>query len=214
MKYFLMKSKVCSKCGKEFPATTKYFYASKLGRYGLRVECKGCSKIDNYNRNSTLREKTLKIKEEKLKEIQKQTTKVCSKCKTELPKTKEYFTTNSKSLDGYHSLCRTCHKQTSKLWKEKNKEALKWRTLYKMYGISKEEYLSLFQLQENKCAICGKIGGLETGNYLVVDHNHDTGKIRGLLCSTCNTAIGVLYSIELLDNAKEYIKENEDDKEN
>ena len=74
-----------------------------------------------------------------------------------------------------------------------------------------ETYESLFEQQSGVCAICGKpetrktqTGGVSS---LAVDHDHKTGAIRGLLCMTCNNALGHFYdSIELLENAIRYLK--------
>ncbi len=80
-------------------------------------------------------------------------------------------------------------------------------TLVRKYGISLEEYLALLETQEDKCKICRKT--CATGRRLAVDHCHRTNKIRGLLCSRCNTSIGQFeHDIYLLQNAIEYLKEN------
>ena len=79
----------------------------------------------------------------------------------------------------------------------------------KRYGITPEQYTELFNKQEGKCAICGK-HQTEFKKALCVDHNHITGKIRGLLCYKCNTGIGNLNdNIILLQNAINYIKDND-----
>ena len=57
------------------------------------------------------------------------------------------------------------------------------------YGISVGEYDGLFQLQNGKCAVCGKEG------KLLVDHDHTTGRVRGLLCHECNIVLGFLELI-------------------
>jgi hypothetical protein len=64
------------------------------------------------------------------------------------------------------------------------------------YGITLDEYDKLFDAQRGLCAICGQ-PETHTSRYggvfrLAVDHNHTTGNIRGLLCSTCNRAVGLL----------------------
>jgi hypothetical protein len=59
--------------------------------------------------------------------------------------------------------------------------------LKKKYGISLEEYNEQVSLRENHCDIC-----CEKVKTLHVDHNHDTGKIRGYLCGSCNRGIGLL----------------------
>jgi hypothetical protein len=61
------------------------------------------------------------------------------------------------------------------------------RSLRKKYGMAPEEYDTLFRAQEGVCAICGSTPGVRR---LAVDHDHVTGKIRGLLCGTCNTGLG------------------------
>jgi len=69
--------------------------------------------------------------------------------------------------------------------------------LRKNYGITHDDYDTLLAAQHNVCTACGLP---ETGvdprtqqpHYLVVDHDHRTGRIRGLLCSACNVALGLL----------------------
>lgn len=58
------------------------------------------------------------------------------------------------------------------------------------YGISPEQYLEMWEAQGGKCKICGK--ELPDGEYLHVDHNKETGEIRGLLCGKCNKALGLM----------------------
>lgn len=56
------------------------------------------------------------------------------------------------------------------------------------YGITSEEYAAYLALQDGVCGICGT--GCRTGQRLAVDHCHSTGRVRGLLCFACNTALG------------------------
>lgn len=69
-------------------------------------------------------------------------------------------------------------------------------TLKRQYGITLDDLNNMLQEQGGKCAICTKaivaIGTREANDSACVDHCHDTGKIRGLLCRSCNTAIGLL----------------------
>lgn len=63
------------------------------------------------------------------------------------------------------------------------------------YNITLEEYLELAEKQKFVCAICGEENFAMGSNHsgcLVVDHNHETGEIRGLLCHNCNRALGLL----------------------
>lgn len=79
--------------------------------------------------------------------------------------------------------CKTCHKEVSK----ENKAYSKNWELQKKYGITLEEYEEQVTLRENYCDIC-----CEKVKTLHVDHNHNTGKIRGYLCGSCNRGIGLL----------------------
>lgn len=78
------------------------------------------------------------------------------------------------------------------------------------YGITLDEYNSMLEKQNNKCAICETEEPIKVksgrNRKLAVDHCHNSGKVRGLLCAHCNTGIGMLReSIEILDKAKEYL---------
>ena len=69
------------------------------------------------------------------------------------------------------------------------------------YGLSREDYADLMESQSGCCAIC-----FEESNALCVDHDHDTQAVRGLLCSQCNSGIGLLKdSISNLANAIIYL---------
>lgn len=83
--------------------------------------------------------------------------------------------------------------------------------LFRNYGIGLVNYEEIYSNQEGKCAICNTDGVLrakasKSDMPLVVDHDHITGKVRGLLCHTCNTALGQFKdSKELLNIASEYL---------
>lgn len=75
------------------------------------------------------------------------------------------------------------------------------------YGLEYEEYLALREGQGDRCAICDREHD-EFAYGLVVDHNHTTGKVRGLLCGPCNTALGSLQdSPALLERAAAYLRQ-------
>ena len=76
--------------------------------------------------------------------------------------------------------------------------------LKRHYGITQEEYDAMLIKQAGGCAICGK-PPLDV-KFLSVDHNHQTGKVRGLLCRKCNLAIGILQDDpSLLRRAVNYL---------
>jgi hypothetical protein len=68
--------------------------------------------------------------------------------------------------------------------------------LMSTYGISELEYLMMEAAQSGVCAICARPPQPRT--VLVVDHNHESGVVRGLLCSDCNTGIGLLHDDPVL----------------
>lgn len=77
--------------------------------------------------------------------------------------------------------------------------------LRRTYGITLEQYNQMLEDQDGVCAICGKPDEVE-GRRMAVDHNHDTGEVRGLLCGTCNRGLGNFQdNIEMLEKAKDYL---------
>ena len=78
----------------------------------------------------------------------------------------------------------------------------KERRLIARYGITQEQYNTLLEIQGGRCAIC-----LEKKKSFHLDHNHKSGQIRGLLCSSCNMAIGLMKEdFVKLYLAEEYLK--------
>ena len=76
------------------------------------------------------------------------------------------------------------------------------------YGLTPEDYAVMARKQENRCAICNR---WETAKrrYLSIDHDHATGKIRGLLCHKCNILLGMAEdNPQILTNAIEYLRES------
>ncbi len=83
--------------------------------------------------------------------------------------------------------------------------------LKQLFGMSETDYLLLLNAQQGVCKICGKPESSKSSTkaspkHLAVDHDHSTGKVRGLLCHMCNVGIGYFQDkVELLDKAKEYL---------
>lgn len=77
----------------------------------------------------------------------------------------------------------------------------------KQYGLTRESWLQLVDKQESKCAICGKEELHPSA--LAIDHDHKTGRVRGLLCRDCNVALGLLRDdVDLLAKATLYLTQN------
>ncbi len=99
-------------------------------------------------------------------------------------------------------------RENSKRYQREHPEMLlKWKL--KKYNMTVNEYNSLKQKQHGMCAICGSSSSKKNFYHrLHVDHDHKTGKIRGLLCGNCNTALGKFQdNSKLLTKAIEYIRE-------
>jgi bifunctional DNA-binding transcriptional regulator/antitoxin component of YhaV-PrlF toxin-antitoxin module len=106
------------------------------------------------------------------------------------------------------------HKEREKLrnkaYYEANKDRVIKRTstrsLRYRYGLTPEDFLELLNQQNGHCAICNKPP--KEGRNLDVDHNHETGEVRGLLCNNCNRALGHFQeSKEILQKAVNYLEQ-------
>lgn len=78
---------------------------------------------------------------------------------------------------------------SKKNWADKNPDRIRTSHLKRNFGITVVEYNALFEFQNGLCAICGSDN---EGKSFCVDHDHESGKIRGLLCKKCNSGIGFL----------------------
>lgn len=128
--------------------------------------------------------------------------KVCNRCGKE--KKKDEFSTQPQNKDGLRGECRVCKNKYNRSYmtKEKRKHA----SLMHSFGISLLTYNKLKEKQNYCCKICG-IHESKLRCDLVVDHCHNSGKIRGLLCESCNLGLGKFYdNQELLSKALNYIK--------
>lgn len=88
---------------------------------------------------------------------------------------------------------------------EKNPKIEKRDQVKKLYGISLEEYEQRFEAQKGLCGICQK--EMKLGKQSHLDHNHKTGKIRGFLCTQCNSGLGFFKDdFLILEDALEYLE--------
>ncbi len=173
-----MKTKKCSKCGVE--KTLDLFGKRKASQDGLKVWCKDCEhayRREWLDRNS--------------------------------PRRKEYNARSNarmKRLYAEDPEHRERKKRAAGAWREKVgpevvRQANRRQLLKREYGMTPEEYDALMAKQDCCCGICGK-----RSKKLDVDHDHDTGAVRGLLCRACNVALGNLGdTAEGLQRALDYL---------
>lgn len=154
-------------------------------------------------------------------------TKLCKTCNKHLPLSE--MKRHGKNSDGsirYDPICKHCVKLTAydsryqKDYRQRRKQDGKTHDseyarnarLKTQYGITAKQYDEMSEQQNHVCAICGCSEtslGTNTNKVrkLAVDHCHQSGKVRGLLCMSCNTALGKFKDSEqLLINAIKYLK--------
>jgi len=114
-------------------------------------------------------------------------------------------------------ICKECRKVESKTWYENNKDRKKElskayrhikkdKDLQSTYGIDLATYNQMLVNQCYSCKICSK-HQTELKRAMCVDHDHETGKVRGLLCDTCNRSLGLLKdSVDTLMRAVYYLQ--------
>lgn len=129
--------------------------------------------------------------------------KYCPTCNTD--KDESLFGSNKYQKCKLNTECRECAKERSKQYRKSNPDKFKDSKLKSTYGISLKDYNRMLEEQKGVCAICYKP---QVDKALAVDHCHKSGKVRGLLCSLCNTSLGKMGdSPDRLRRAAAYLEE-------
>ena len=113
------------------------------------------------------------------------TEKVCSKCKQAKP-ISEFYLRKDRRPGLYHAWCRSCHAEGSREYQRSDRGRA--TRIGRVYSLAIEDYHLLLSNQGNACAICDEPFSNSRPH---VDHCHDRGTVRGLLCGGCNKAIGL-----------------------
>ena len=145
--------------------------------------------------------------------------KTCRKCGIE--KDISEFQQRKSTKDGYRNECKVCRAAYDATYYSKpenkerrlkiqskryhaNPEAFAKRHRYLLYGILPSEVERLLEFQSDSCAICGESFNDHTSH---IDHDHFTGKVRGILCSNCNSALGLVHdNLNILGAMIVYLK--------
>ena len=129
--------------------------------------------------------------------------KTCTKCGISQPEENYYVIKSSGKL---HGSCKTCFKKASKESRERlGKRHIKNNNLRFNYDIDIEQFDQMMEDCGGQC-VCGSKRGRANREALHVDHNHSTGQVRGLLCSKCNRAIGLVEDPEVLRKLADYLE--------
>jgi len=137
--------------------------------------------------------------------------KICKKCKESKDLSK--FTKRKNGKNGLKSICAVCERKYHKEYRASRPNWWRKYGIFNKFNLTLDQYDDILLKQNSVCAICKNPETAKRKNsnevkYLAVDHCHKTGKIRGLLCSLCNTGIGKLKDdIKILENAIEYLKQ-------
>jgi len=145
-------------------------------------------------------------------------TKLCSSCNLE--KEIACFSINKTSKDGYHSKCKSCKNAVANAYYYNNKQLVLNRVkqyreanvdkikitqriahLKHKYDLSIDQYEQLLKDQNYSCAICD----IKFENRPDVDHDHKTGKVRGLLCRRCNLVVGIFEKYGFIEDLYTYL---------
>lgn len=195
----LPDSKACTKCGLDKPLAD--YSKNPRGKYGLKASCKACDAVRHAALTADRPRKDRRLP--RRAPIDPTGPRDCTRCGA----TKTYAdfslsrqaTATSNAV--YRSHCKECQAEQARAWYANNPERAndnrRRHQLRSLYGLTVEQYNALLREQAGVCAVCGKgepNAHGRTGKQfrLSVDHCHETGEVRGLLCQSCNRAIGLL----------------------
>lgn len=132
-------------------------------------------------------------------------TRTCRQCKIEKPIGD--FKADSRDATGRSTQCKACFAAAMKArradgrYDELQREGRRRHNL-KQFGLTVEQYDAMLERQGGVCGMCRQ--ACATGRRLAVDHDHQTGRVRGLLCHRCNRGLGA-YELHR-ENAERYLK--------
>ena len=152
---------------------------------------------------------------------------ICTKCNKD--KEPAEFHKDKKKVNGLTSWCKECRNKarSDNYWNDPDKNRKRSKTyrlnmteeqrylsnrntkLKQAYGLTHEQVEEMKRLQDYKCYVCYTHETEAGSKGLVVDHNHTTGQVRKMLCSKCNTALGLLNEdVCIFTSLINYVKEH------
>lgn len=140
--------------------------------------------------------------------------RTCNTCKIE--KSLDEYYADKQCKEGRRSQCKVCKDHQTEKWRERNRDKYNadmrdynkkhYNTLrlYR-YDLSRGDYNAILIAQQNVCAICNKTNPSKKRS-LAVDHNPQTGEVRGILCYGCNRALCAFDNTDLLEKIQNYLQ--------
>jgi hypothetical protein len=158
--------------------------------------CNEWKEYSEFTRHSTMRDGYLK----QCKKCKNQQSRDKTKNRNEMSE-EELLQARFKDKKKYDNLV------SNKRRNQKRRRTMRSLHLRRTYGMTIEEYESIYKAQDGCCGICGAKEIETPRKVLSVDHCHETGRIRGLLCDRCNLGIGMLGdNLQSLQRAVEYLE--------
>jgi Recombination endonuclease VII len=213
--------KTCSRCKTAKPLDA--FYRHTKAKDGYQAYCKDCTKRYVREWEEANAERVAARHAQALAEpVDLTKTKRCPRC-GEVKPLLEFYAHRS-TRDRRATYCKACAKEYEKTvraearreymkgYADRNKTHLRqymrgWRL--RLFGLTPEQYEERLKAQGRRCAICGGEGIESVDNRLplVVDHDHETNRVRALLCNSCNAGLGMFGdNPERLRTAADYLE--------
>ncbi len=195
--------KRCGKCCEikelsRFTAATHKAVAKGGYRDGVLYVCKDCETRIQNERLDRLKIAPRKVVLEK----------TCTKCGFTKPSYE--FGTDKRSPDWMDAECRECDRGYSAKFSHHNR---RWH-LRKKYGLTEEQAADILRSQDGRCAICSIeisfTASRDKPNHANIDHDHASGKVRGILCRDCNFRLGTVEKKDFLEKALTYLKTHDE----
>ena len=141
-------------------------------------------------------------------------TRICRVCKKQKNLLGDYYLSRKDPTkkSSYSYECKECTVKRTVEYNREHSTSVKSQYLKRNYGLTFEEFEAMLSNQDNCCAICKSTKPLGRHKRFNVDHHNKTGRVRGLLCSNCNTALGLVDdNIHTLKSMIEYLEHHEQD---
>jgi hypothetical protein len=137
------------------------------------------------------------------------THRTCRICQIEKPLTD--FPFDKKRDLSRKRMCTVCDNKRRNESYHADPEGARWKKILHDYGVTKEQWLAAWEAQERRCACCGTgnpgLGGKKRKNMWQTEHDHVTGKFRGITCHACNRLLGCARDkVEILEAAIRYLE--------